>query len=148
MCFRHPVPAPAGSLSAIASRRWKRQLEWIAAATILSFASHPADTRTVTGPETCGWGESPLAGGTLILQLSALCRSRTPCTWLKKTITIRAAYLSFPFSCAVFSSAARSAAVQLEALITNCIPLHIQDNVSRYFDELLPYETFSVRRYE
>lgn len=35
---------------------------------------------------------------------------------------------------------------QIEALTSNCVPLHIDDNVSRYFEELLPYDTFEVRR--
>lgn len=27
----------------------------------------------------------------------------------------------------------------------NCVPLHVQDGVSHYFDEALSWETFSVR---
>lgn len=33
---------------------------------------------------------------------------------------------------------------QLESITENCIPLYINDNVTRYLDEVLAYDTFEV----
>lgn len=33
----------------------------------------------------------------------------------------------------------------MESLIVNCVPVYINDNVSRYYEEILPYDQYEVR---